>query len=210
MVFSINVEQTLQLFYPSLQKQESANTLDFLCELSGDAPRKNILQVGDHMYFVGKTQLRQFSTAECQILGKPPNSTALSAGRCFYKGTLYHSTAYLKGQGKRNCTVCSFIDGSVEKFGQIEFFTNTSEPIAVIRVFERTGSSLLTRTENPCRDILNEYKRIDYIDSFITEIKVPNSTCDIQAIPVRVITGKAIHLRLFNSNYEYVLKQPNN
>jgi len=71
-------------------------------------------------------------------------------------------------------------------------------------------STLLTRAGNPCCEVLNEYKRINYLNIIFQEVYATPESMELKAIQVSTITGKAIQIHLYNSNYDYVLKQPNN
>ena len=42
------------------------------------------------------------------------------------------------------------------------------------------------------------------------EVRAVPVHTNLKAIPVSSITGKAVQICLYNSNYNYVLKQPNN
>ena len=81
--------------------------------------------------------------------------------------------------------------------------------MALVREMKSSSSTLLTRAGNPCRQILNEYQRVDYLDSFYKEVLAASDSSDLKAIPVAAITGKAIQIQLCNSDYKYVIKQPN-
>ena len=50
---------------------------------------------------------------------------------------------------------------------------------------------------------------MDFLSTFIHEIKPPNEHCYLMVVPISRIMGKAVHLQLENSLFDYVLKQPN-
>ena len=45
---------------------------------------------------------------------------------------------------------------------------------------------------------------------FVHENKPPTDGNRVVIIPISKIEGKAVHLQLCNSQFDYVLKQPNN
>ena len=210
LVFNMDVQQTLKLIHPMLQEHKSEETLEILQSFGGDAPRRNMRQVGDNTYTVGKVEPKKLSSTERQALQIHADSCVQSCSRMFHQGTLYHSTRYAKGFGKRDSTICSFLDGHQQKFGQIQCFCLNPQPIALVLEMKESPSTLLTRAGNPCREVLNEYKRINYLNIIFQEVYATPESMELKAIPVSTITGKAIQIHLYNSNYDYVLKQPNN
>lgn len=82
--------------------------------------------------------------------------------------------------------------------------------MALVREMEQSHSTLLTWAGNPFREILDEYKRINYLNMIFQEVRAVPVHTNLKAIPVSSITGKAVQICLYNSNYNYVLKQPNN
>ena len=95
------------------------------------------------------------------------------------------------------------------KFGQIELFALTPEPVAIVKVFQSTVATLLQQAGQPCRQVLEEYKCINILSSFVHEIKPPEEHSHLEVIPITDIQGKAVYVQLDNSLYDYVLKQPN-
>jgi len=207
LVFNVDVQQTLQLLHPLLLQKESAEILEFLNAMNGSTPRRGIQQVGEHTYTLGKIMQRQVSTVKREVLGIPPGLIQIFT-RIFHNGTTYHSASYFKGMGKRNNQVCYF-NNDGRKFGQIQFFTLDPEPAAVVKVFEPTGSTILERAGHSCRPILEEYKNVDFLSTFIHEIKPLKENSYLMVVPISRIEGKAVHLQLENSLFDYVLKQPN-
>lgn len=107
---------------------------------------------------------------------------------------------YAKGFGKRDSTICSFLDGHQQKFGQIQCFCLNPQPIALVLEMKESPSTLLTRAGNPCREVLNEYKRINYLNIIFQEVYATPESMELKAIQVSTITGKAIQIHLYNSN----------
>ncbi len=99
------------------------------------------------------------------------------------------------------------IDG--QKFGQLQYFTLNPQPAAIIKIFEPTGATLLGRAGHSCRPALQIHKRLNCLSMFVHEIKPPCDDNEVKIVPICSIEGKAIHLKLFNSQFDYVLQQPN-
>ena len=126
------------------------------------------------------------------IVGAPSQVPEFS--RCFHNGTLYHSTSYLKGLGKRNDQVYHFITDGGCQFGEIQSFALTPIPVAIVRVFEHSDSTILQRAGEPRHSILSEYKERDFLDAFIHEVNIHNNL-KLKAVPIQCITGIAVHLQ---------------
>ena len=165
----------------------------------------------EHMYIVGSLVQQHLSTMLCELLEVPPSSQVQTFTRTFYNGVRYHSKAYIKGQGKRkeergkrNDQICHFNSTGQCKFGQIELFVLTPDPVAIVKVFQSTEATLLQQAGQPCRQVLEEYKRINILSSFVHEIKPPEEHSHLEVIPIRH-QGKAVYVQLDNSLYDYVL-----
>lgn len=102
--------------------------------------------------------------------------------------------------------VCHFTTDGGCQFGEIQFFALTPIPVAIVRVFEHSDSTILQRAGEPCHSILSEYKEIDLLDAFIHEVNIHNHL-ELKAVPIQCITGKAVHLQ--TSECDFIIKQPN-
>ena len=138
---------------------------------SHTAPRSNMIYIRKHTYFVGQTKKITLSTEQAAIV---IGDTAQSFTRLHKDGVLYHSTSYTKGCGKRDSTICSFIDKDKSvQFGQIQIFIKASKPIAFIHKFPRAKESLVMKAGHPCRCCLLPYVHADVLDKYI----VPLDAC---------------------------------
>ena len=72
-----------------------------------------------------------------------------------------------------------------------------------------TWATLLEQAGHPCCQVLEEYKHINLLSSFVHEIKPPEEYSHLEVIPLNDIQGKAVYVQLDNTLYDYVLKQPN-
>ena len=151
LVFNVDVQQTLQLLYPYLLKSESAELLDFL---SRKTQNRAMHKIGEHTYILGKTMRKHISAEESELLGIP-HGTIETFTRVYHNGTIYHSSLYIKGEGKRNNQVCYFRKDNL-KFGKLQYFVLNPYPAAIVKVFEPSGSTILERAGNSCRQVLED------------------------------------------------------
>ena len=86
--------------------------------------------------------------------------------------SLTHLTKYVRHWGPL-WTHSAF--GFESKNGHLKHLFQTfalnPNPVAIVKVFEHSNSSLMKRLGPSCRDVLEEYKEIDFISTFIQEIK---------------------------------------
>ena len=75
-----------------------------------------------------------------------------------------------------------------------------------MKVFQSTAATLLQQAGQSYRQVLEEYKRINILSSFIHEIKPPEEHSHQEVIPLTDIQAKAVYVQLDNSLYDYVLK----
>ena len=78
--------------------------------------------------------------------------------------------------------MCHFSKEGQCKFGLIQTFALNPNPVAIVKVFEHSNSSLMKRLGPSCRDVLEEYKEIDFISTFIHEIKCPEEHSRLEVI----------------------------
>ena len=102
--------------------------------------------------------------------------------------------------------ICHFNSSGHCKFEQIELYALTPEPVAIVKVFQSTAATLLQQAGQTCRQVLEEYKRINILSSFVHEIKPPEEHSHQEVIPLTDIQAKAVYVQLDNSLYDYVLK----
>ena len=113
LLFNVDVSYTLQLVHHELAKHESKETINFLNSSSRLAPRSNMIDIGEHTYvhFIGHCEVKLLASEQCTVA-------------CFsklYKNGVYHATSlYPNGNhGKRDSTVCAFLNGDNQHFGRI-------------------------------------------------------------------------------------------
>ena len=177
---------------------------------NGSAPRRGMQQLKKHTYIVGSTNQKHLPATMCELLEVAPSSQVQTFTRAFHNGLRYHSTEYIKGAKiKRNGQICHFSSNGQCKFGQIQLFALTPDPVAIVKVFQHTESTLLEQSGHPCCRILDEYKCINLLSSFVCEIKPPKEHSHLEVVPITDIEGRAVYIQLNNSLYDYVLKQPN-
>ena len=168
--------------------------------------RKNMTRVGPATYAIERMHPSSLTDdgnrAVRLICGKGTVSTFT---RLYYKGTLYHSMAYTRGQGKRNRCVCCF-NG---RFGVIQKFCIGTKIVALVKELEKTLSTLLQRSGNPGRHILREYAKVDILSEFIIEVE-PSDSQPIVAISIDCLSRVCVYIQIPDCDFDYVAIQPNN
>ncbi len=213
LVFSLEVNHALQQLCPVLAEHESEATLSYLTFSSSSISRKSMSSLGPHQYSVGRIYQSTMSSEEAMALrrvcGIRPPKFVSTFDRLHLNGVLYHSVAYSRGQGKRNSCVCSFTQGTNEcRFGVIQKFCITVKNVAIVHEFTKSSSSLLQRAGNPGRQILKDYAEVDLLDSFVHEVKKYTKPA-VVAVPLEDLGGVCVHVVIPNTNYDYVVQQPN-
>lgn len=206
LVFVTDVIQTLQTVQCSLSSCKSEATLNYIAKVTGQAPRANMVKHANEVYSIGRTKPSELTTAEKIRLSLPSHSLAFH--RAYIKGTLYYSKLYLQGQGKRDSTVCAFMNNRHIQFGEIQTFLLTPEPVAIVRVFEQFPRSFLNQAGNPCRPILEQYSDVDILSDYINAIE--KESHEVVKVRLTSIISKAIILRIPSLPCNYVITQPNN
>ena len=124
-------------------------------------------------------------------------------------GVVYHSTYYRKSvDGKRNSTYCCFQNKGSVHFGQIELFTMTPKPCALIRQFQHLDMTLANQVGHPCRDTLIPYVNVDLLNSYIVPININAEHCQLEAIPLECVISKVMMVSVMDRHYCVI--QPNN
>ena len=124
LLFNLDIRFTLQQLYPDLLKTENDSTIAYLSKIKFRAPTCNMNCIELHTYVVGISRGMRLTAEQSRALHLP---SARVFSRLYKNGILYYASDHYKGwMGKRNDTVCSYIqgDGTV-CFGQIEFFLLT-------------------------------------------------------------------------------------
>ena len=209
LLFSLDLNQTLNYYHDRLLKTETEKTLQFLSLDTVQANLSEELCTGT--YAVGRMYSTSPTTAEKRVIELittecPDNVTTFE--RVYHRETLFVSTQFGCPGGKRDSTICTFVDGEREKYGSIQkFYIVNSIPIAIVKQFLPSGS-LLQAAGVPGRTKLQEYSSIDLLSSFI--IRVTNNTHPLTAVRLESIVSKCICVEQSSSEYKYVVKIPNN
>lgn len=128
----------------------------------------------------------------------------------FKDGVNYHSTAYHRAtQGKRNNTYCCFqqdTDSSIG-FGQIELFTTTPTPCALLRQLYPSDPSLMNQAGHPCRASLTHCLEADLLSSYIVPVSISTDLSPLLAVPLNSITSKLVVVSVLDNHY--CILQPN-
>ena len=220
MALSIDVELMQRELRPKIMKECHAMSQFFSSLRSTTMPmcRPNMTLIcnAHSTYAVGSTQPMPLTMEEKQVLAPElhvptdlvPDSTK-SFSRIYHLGTLYHSTSYERGKGKRNSCVCCFLtaDG-LKHFGSIKRFVQIgSHSLALIEAFVPEDTSLLDTVGPPCRTILEDYAALNFVNIFF--IKVAKYDRQLLAVPIFQIRGKCVFVDSPSFTCSYVITQPN-
>jgi len=138
-----------------------------------------------------------------QKIATTPYQQIRTFHKLYFKETILYSSQH--ESGKRNSSICSYTYNGTKYYGIIQKFC-FSPPIVLIKPFKTTGSSLLKKIGNPCRQRLSTYAKTDLLSSFV--VQVHNQLLPVCAIPITDLTSKCILISL--SPHSYVIHIPNN
>ena len=204
LLFNIDVSVTLQLLYPVLSAHETDATVDFLSPLSHIVRRKNMVQLGDHLYSVGKIRSTNL-TDEAAALGLEAGTTVEAFTRLFKDGVLYHCTAYPQSEGKRDNTMCAYYSRDRTCYGQLILFVNHPQQCAVVRECRVSSETLMDKAGPPCREVLEVHKEVDLLHMHIKPIL---GYGQLHAVQLHNLRCKAVILH--GTSCDYVTSPPNN
>ena len=105
LVFSVDVDLTMQLVQGDLEQNDGEQTLSYLAKLRGQVPRASMTSIGESVYCVGKLDYAEVTEEEATALSIT-STRVRTFSRAYLRGVLYHSTLYDKGKGKRNSRIC--------------------------------------------------------------------------------------------------------
>ena len=208
LLFNIDVCYTFQQVHTHLLERESEKTLEYINRVSGMNPRRNMVCIGEHAYFVGQHKVMTPTREQAIALGHDGIIEVFY--RMFKSGVVYHSTSYQRSaSGKRDNTHCSYwdkADGS-RCIGQIELFTTSPKPYAFIRQIRVLERSLIFQAGHPCRVSLNKYQEADLLRSYILPVNLSTTDCQLLAVPIDSIISKVVVVSVFENSY--CIMQPN-
>ncbi len=155
------------------------------------------------IYSIGKMQTGGFTQNEMSALQTVSTAATsiLSFDKLYFKESILYSSHF---KGKRNSSICSFLESGEKKYGVIQKFI-LSPPLALIKPFKQTSSSLLSRAGNPCRETLQCYANADLLSTFIVEVY--HELC---AIPLSSLCNKCVIISFPDSIRSFVINIPNN
>ena len=211
-LFAIDVSNTLGMLSDELEEVESSETLTFInpCRLAHSRVDMSPLFPGT--YSVGSLRTATLSGEEFRAFNcasRHPQVTVFH--RLYRNNCMFYSSQYGREDGKRNSSVCCYVAGGVEDFGIIQKFCLASgyPPVAIIKPFKKTGSTLLKSIGDPGRELLTNYAEIDLLSTFFVQV-MSRSYLPLCAIPVCDILCKCIIISHTCSTTDYIIKLPNN
>ena len=212
LLFNADIHQTLQLLQPSLEHQETRQTMEFINSVSHNELRSTMTFITQHTYIVGQLHRMTPTTEQARVLGCSDTIQAFT--RLFKDGVIYHSTNYAKIKGKRNNTTCCYHStrDDTTHFGRIELFITLPTPTALIWELEPLSESLLQKGGHPCRSSLNIYQQVDILNNYIVPLKGVTPSTQLVRVPIEHILSKLVFITITSNDTpnEYVVKQPNN
>ena len=203
LIFNVDVSHTLQQVCMRLVEHESKQTMAYIERLAYHTPRSNMTYIGDHVYAIGQFRMAT-PTVEQSALGLTCTIPTFSI--MLKDNIVYHSTGYAHCvDGKRNSTYCCYQAGSSIDFGQIEIFTMSPIPQALVRKIIPLNPLLINKAGPPCRQRLAPYRQIDLLSNYIIPVSLPR---DLAGVPFDCIIGKPVVVTAFDNSY--CILQPNN
>lgn len=206
--FSVNISQSIGKLASKLIETENDNTLTFISSLSSSLLQHNkMMLVLPDIYATGAIKHDPFTDEEILVLQEVTEKSAeeiLTFHKLYLKETYLLSNRYA---GKRSSSVCCYSQDGIKHYGVIEKFC-FSPPFALIRPFQRTSSSLLKVSGNPCREKLRGYAQADLLSLFFIEVrKKPLPLC---AISISNLLSKCVKVNPKHLKQSYIIPIPNN
>lgn len=206
--FSIDVCHVLGSLADRLFELENEHTLQFISSLSEfTVNRKTMTLLLPGVYSIGSLQSSVMTQNELSAIQKHADVTSkhiLTFKRIYMHDTILHSNQH---EGKRDSSVCCYSVDGTKSYGIIQKFC-LSPPVVLITPFEKTTSSLLKNSGNPCRENLREYAEVDLLGAFFVEVN--NKLLPVCAIPISSLLSKCVKVSCKDSLYSYIVHIPNN
>ncbi len=206
LLFNIDVSYTLQHIHKQLVEFESENTLNYL-QSGYVIPKHGKFSIGQRSYIIGQLKRTKPTIEQSTALGSFGNIEIFL--RLLKDGILYHSRSYKKScGGKRDNIHCRYKNeyGDI-CLGEIEIFTITPHPSALIHQLQPLRRSLISKAGNPCRSCLTKYQEVDLLNLFIIPVDLGTNTSPLQVVPIDSIIHKVCIVSVHNKCYCVV--QPN-
>lgn len=205
--FSLEVIQTIGHLADKLVDVEDEDTIDFISPMSSlVSKRSNMMAVLPGIYSIGKLKVSSLTDEETLAMHEATSTSVRqinSFQKLYFNDCILHSSQYDKG--KRNSSICSYVYKDKKYFGEVQKFC-FSPPIAFIKPFKPTMSSILKRTGNPGRDRLRKYANTDLISCFFVEVY--NHFLPVCAVLLSDLRSKCVLVSL--TSHSYVIPIPNN
>ena len=90
LVFAVDAALTLEKKKNTLNT-DNDDTIHFIANMTGHAPRANMTLAGEHLYKIGQSSAKSLSDEEACVVG---SQQAPVFGRAFYNGVVFHSCSY--------------------------------------------------------------------------------------------------------------------
>jgi len=206
--FSINICQSIVSHADKLVETENEETLTFISSLSSSlCQNKKMVLVYPGIYAAGVIKHTSFTNEEEIVIS---HITAISTKDILIFHKLYLKETYIlstRYAGKRSSSVCSYKHNGTTHYGVVEKFC-LSPPIALLKPFKVTRTSLLKESGNPCREKLQRYAQTDLLSVFF--IPVQKTSLPLIAVPISNLVSKCVLINPKELNHSYVVVIPNN
>ena len=118
------------------------------------------------------SQAEKIAIASCSGRTTPIGTTVPAVGRLMKNHTLYHSLLHQRG-GPRNNSLCMFETADEQGFAVIDYFCllSSSQPLAILQVFERTAESILKSIRPPRTQELKVLTTAKLLSNHVIEVK---------------------------------------
>ena len=203
LLFNININLTIQSFYPSIKLHDSERVNEYLNDKVHIT--STMTPIEERIFAIGPVKAIALSQEEQDALQSSETNQVFY--RLYKEGTIYYSCGYNRS-GKRNNTFCIYKDSASDSqhYGQILFFVLNPTPLALVSKIIADGNSLMQQTGgvNMHRSTLAKHHDADVLDKFITSINITGS---IVAVEISCIMKKAVYINI--SSKEYLSPLPN-
>ena len=202
-------------------KTALTQTLPFLMKENKLLPtttsdRRNMHQLGDHLYAVGRIHNRRLSTEEkvaianCIGRNTPIGITVPAIGRLMKDHTLYHSLLHNRGAAQNNC-VCMFQTADEQGFAIIDYFCllSSTQPMAMLKVYECTTESILKSIRPPRTQELELLNNAEILSNYIIQVKKLSQASTMKAVSLSAIKKKCVLVPQKGQPVDYLAIIPN-
>ena len=168
--------------------------------------RSNMMKITEHIYAVGKIELRTLTNVQQDALHHRDSDRAEVFYRLHKFGVMYHCTQYTRQtRSKRNNTFCQFQcrRSGTNNFGEIILFVRYPKPCALIKDLVPSSPTLSRQAGFAKHPKLKKHQRVDMLNCIMPSVSRGQLAC----IDLADITKKAVLMKV--DSKEYICAIPN-